>query len=170
MYSKQPTVIQQLIEINKSGKKVFGTGRPGILKPFLDLSEVANLTATHEAERLEYDPATGETKAPAKTQPTANMRLQLSPSGGNPIVMGIGTQVGKYILKFPGGEFYGVNQFKTEKDVNYWYIVPSPGNPNVTFLNNKPLNAKTAVKDGDVVAVGNPQTMKTAGPMRVGFI
>lgn len=59
---------------------------------------------------------------------------------------------------------------KTEKDSNYWYIVPSPGNPNVTFLNNKPLNAKTAVKDGDVVAVGNPQTMKTAGPMRVGFI
>ena len=165
LYSKPPTTLQQLIELNKSGKKVFGTGNPGLIVPIMDLSEIKKMTEKHESEMVKDEPT-----APPTAQPTANMRLQLSPSGGSPIIMGIGTQVGKYILKFPGGEFYGVNQFKTEKDVNYWYIVPSPGNPNITFLNNKPLNAKTAVKDGDVVAVGNPQTMKTAGPMRVGFI
>ena len=101
---------------------------------------------------------------------TAHMRIQLSPKNGPPLNIGIGTPIGRRTLGAnPDSKFFGDTQFRLDKDSKHWYITPLP-NENSTFLNNKPLNTKSIVKNGDTISVGNPKTMRTAGQMQVGFI
>lgn len=101
-------------------------------------------------------------------QRTANYRIVLSGQQGSPLTFGIPTSVGSNLLKFSDSNYYGEEQFRLEKDNNYWYIVPLP-NPNATLVNNKPIREKSVVKNGDVISVGNPAKGTSRGPMKVSF-
>ena len=60
-------------------------------------------------------------------------------------------------------------QFEVRFTDGEWYLIPSPGTINKTFVNGAhvPDSVATILHNGDEISVGNPTTNKTVLPIKV---
>lgn len=83
--------------------------------------------------------------------------LRLVASDGQSLHIRIRTALGKALLRSFGedAEFWDAAQCTIERRADgQWTVVPSPGSVNETLVNGAPVTAATALRDGDVLAVG----------------
>lgn len=113
-------------------------------------------------------PASGGT-AEAKPPSNVNAQLTLRGDSGEEVVFNLGTSVGRRIINKLGKDamYFDEPQFTLAKEEAGWFVVPNSSAKNATFLNDKPITTRTRLKDGDLLAIGNKETMVTKLPMRV---
>lgn len=91
------------------------------------------------------------------TVPAKQGRLELRPEKGNPISIGIRTDIGKNLCKGfgPDAQFMDTLQFTLERgSEGTWLLTPNTGAANETMVNGKAVKGPVPVKNGDVVGVG----------------
>jgi len=83
-------------------------------------------------------------------------RLVLSGSGVS-IEFGVTTTVGRSLLERFGSDaqFASASQFAVAREAEEWFVEPAAGTRNETLLNGAKVVARTMVKTGDRLAVGN---------------
>lgn len=104
---------------------------------------------------------TPTTKTPPSTQPTVEKgKILITPKQGKPTVLALNAIMGALTWPSNQKQFLAQQQFQLNKVGNNWQIVPLPAK-NATFLNDQPINKPTLLQNGDVIAVGNPETKRT---------
>lgn len=93
---------------------------------------------------------------PGPPLPPAARTLRLRSESGTEMRLRIRTVVGKHLVQTFGEDsrFWDAEQFALEPKDRQWWVVPRTGAPNETMLNGKAITAPTALKTGDVLAVG----------------
>lgn len=91
--------------------------------------------------------------------------------GGNVRRINVTTMLGK--REWPGNReetqrFVDEDQCEVKANAdNEWQVTPVPGAANQTMLNDEPLTEPTVLKEGDVLAVGNPEKGITKAPITI---
>jgi len=102
--------------------------------------------------------------------PVTSTRLELRPEKGDPISIGIRTDIGKNLCKGfgPDAQFMDTLQFTLErgKDGN-WLLTPNTGAANETMVNGKAVKGPVPVSNGDVVGVGRESKKIVKMPLTV---
>jgi hypothetical protein len=83
--------------------------------------------------------------------------IRLVASSGESLHIRIRTELGKALLRRFGSEaeFWDAAQCTIERRADgQWTVIPAPGSVNETLINGAAVTAPTALRDGDVVAVG----------------
>ena len=84
-------------------------------------------------------------------------RILLVAAGGEPLAVGVRTEIGKQLLRRFGAdaEFWDDKQCILERRPDgQWIVSPQPGTVNETLLNGAPVTAPRPLSDGDVLAAG----------------
>lgn len=81
-----------------------------------------------------------------------------------------GARLAAMFLPPDEAKFFGSRLFTVLPEGGAWYVVPDETAANATYLNDKPLDAKTQLHEGDVLAVGSRKnTSVIKGRMTVSF-
>lgn len=182
---ERPTAQDLLFVLN--GRKIAMTSTPRP-KPPEEKAEEKKEPATPEkpdAAREDTTPeaSTPPAKAPSPTappeasreappKPTPARRLVLANADGKDINFGVASLVGRPLVSQLGADsqFWTDPQFALEKETDgTWYVLPRAEATNATLLNGKTLKERTALKEGDVVAVGNESKGVSKLPLTVTF-
>ena len=89
--------------------------------------------------------------------PLKSDRIQLVAPGGEPLRIGVRTEIGNGVLRRFGADaqFWSVKQCTLERRADgQWIVTPSPGTVNETLINGAPVTTPRALSDGDVLAAG----------------
>ena len=95
-----------------------------------------------------------------RPQPACRMSpgqtLELVGESGQSLRIGVKTEIGLYLCRQLGEDarFFD-QQFTIDRSGGAWLVVPNASARNQTLLNGQAVNSTVALKDGDVLAVGN---------------
>ena len=116
----------------------------------------------------------GEPGTSPLTSPSGRPRLTSVDTGRSLEPLSLKTDVGARLASMflPPDEakFFGSRLFTMAPEGADWYVVPDGMAANATYLNDRPIEAKTRLHDGDVLAVGSRKnTSVIKGRMKVSF-
>lgn len=112
---------------------------------------------------------------PPPPTPSRNPKLTSIDTGRSLDALALKTDVGARLaaLFVPADDakFFGSRLFTMLPEDGAWYVVPDETAANATFLNDKPIDAKTRLNDGDVLAVGSRKNASVIkGRIKVSFV
>ena len=102
-------------------------------------------------------PAAGKKTAPAPAATPPIGKIQLVAPGGESLIVGVRTDIGKSVLRRfgPDAEFWDEKQCTIERRADgKWIVTPAAGTVNETLVNGAALSAPRALADGDILAAG----------------
>ena len=99
-------------------------------------------------------------------------RVRLEASNGAKLDVGVATHVGSRLLRLSGfgaeSSFADGNcQFRLEPRNGEWFVIPAAGTENATLLNGNSVDVPTALRQGDVIALGSRKSAKKVLDVRV---
>lgn len=146
----------------------------GLLKVLQGVGKLTEAGVPDASSRTAPDPGARRTgtslPSPTRVPPPLESALRLVGSDGKDLCVGIRTSVGKHLLsRFGDDAKYSDDvQFVLERDAAGWFVSPVP-TKNETLLNGKAVKERTAVSDGDVLAVGREAKGVVKLPLTVRF-
>ena len=83
--------------------------------------------------------------------------LMLLPQLYKSITIQINSTIGRSICKIFGDEskYMVENQYRLNRDISGWLIIPNNETTNMTLLNAESINEQCTLRNGDVISIGN---------------